>query len=262
MNVIFNQTHWHGYCLQSLAESKGLPLDSIAGAEIYSAVYEKLKADKYQTISLSFCESKKRLAQWLESFFHSQHISSQSKILSIGCGMGLVESPLRKVGFEIDLQECQEQSFDYMMKRYPVEFKKSKLIISQDLESINNQTYDCVMAITSTYPLEERQLSSFLASVSRVLKKGGIFIWYDTSYNFSHLFHQIYWFLRNTKHAGIPWGYKRCLKHWNRKVKQTDLAYETYFYFDKENHLLESKRLLGLPLNNKTAWQMGIYRKH
>lgn len=260
MKIPFYQERWFGINLKELSKQEVLSIESVASEKLYHHVYKKLIEDDRNLITDDWIKNKHNLSEWLYNFIHEKNLQ-QSSILSVGCGLGIVEQPLVKKGIKIDLQECQDVSIQYFQKNYPSEFEKIKFINSLDLKEIEDDSYDAVMAITSTYCLSDQVLSEFLHTVHRILRKNGIFIWYETVLNVNNVVQSLKNKLRGRKQEGILWGWKRSKKNLVSKALKHNFVHQESYYFDRNNKIINPRTILGFPQGLDTAWQMMVFQK-
>lgn len=265
MNVPFYQTEWLGINLPDLAQKLGHDLSQVAGASFYNTIYQTLFNDKAFFLDQAWLDKKHNLSNWIHSFIKSNALENAA-ILSVGCGFGIVELPLIQEGMNIHLQECQPYSIQYMQKKYPEVFKKTKFILSEDLSNIPSDSYDVVFSITSTYCLDQYTLLSFLKAVRRILKKGGLFIWYETVLSLDDIIHYIKTNIRQSivgaKHhsKNILWGWKRSLGSQKCFCQKNGLTFVESYYFDQSNIVVTPQKFMGLPYEGSLAWQVGVYQ--
>ncbi|MBX9976740.1 MAG: methyltransferase domain-containing protein [Alphaproteobacteria bacterium] len=247
--------------LEKLAMTVGHDRADVAGSNLYHQVYDELEKKKYAPITDAWIKNKHSLSAWLEKYFEKNNLG-KGKTLSIGCGLGIVEQPLIDKGFHIDVQECQDKSIHYLSKKYPQTYKKTRFILSQDLKEIDDSIYDSILAITSTYCLTDLEVNAFLTSVSRILKQGGVFIWYETPLTWFDLFHYLKQSLLMRKSEGVLWGWKRSKNHFIRSAKKCNFSVKEFFYFDKKNNGINPSTLFDLPYDDRTSWQMMVFKKN
>lgn len=259
MKIPFYQNEWFNINLLEIAKDVSHPLQKVAGENVYHIIYDKLLNKKAGILSSQWVKGKYNLSDWLFKYFNKNNLN-QSSILSIGCGLGIVEQPLIQKGIKIDLQECQNISIQYFKNNYPDDFQKTKFIISQDLKEVSNNSYEVVMAITSTYCLTDDILADFFNSVQRILKKNGIFIWYETALSMN----DIYSYFKNLRFPqnGLLWGWKRSKKMFIKKAKKNKLVLSESYYFDSFNHLITPKTIFGIPIGKEISWQMLVFKKN
>ncbi len=260
MEVGFYQTKWHGIDICDIAEQNNHNFDNLANSEIYKSLYEKMALRKDFSITADFVEEKEKLSSWLfDKLKDNQY--QKSNILSLGCGLGLIELELFKKGIRVDLQESQEISIEYIKRFHIDKFKDFNFICSQDLSNIDDGKYDVVLAITCSYCLDRATMKHFLEGVNRVLKDKGIFIWYDTSLSFSNMIRNIYYNFRKTKHAGVFWGWKRSIPFWIKMARDQGFSVESVSFFDEKNNVVFPRKLFNIPFRNIGKWQAIILKK-
>jgi SAM-dependent methyltransferase len=261
MKIKFYQGHWFGIDLKKLSRQEGLLIDVVASEKLYHHVYKKLLKDDENPITAEWLKNKHNLSGWLCNFIHEKKLQ-QGSILSVGCGLGIVEQPLVEKGIKIDLQECQDISIQYFQKNYPDEFQKIKFIHSLDMKEIEDSSYDAIMAITSTYCLSDQVLLEFLHAVHRILRKKGIFIWYETVLNVNDIIQFLKNKLRGKKQEGVLWGWKRSKGSLISRALKNNFSYQENYCFDKNNKIIKPSTFFGLPINVDAAWQMMVFKKN
>ena len=218
MEIPFYQAKWHGIDICDIAVKINHNFDELANSNIYKSLYEKMALRNDFSISDTFVEEKKKLSSWVFNKL-KENGCQRSNILSLGCGLGLIELELLKKGVRVDLQESQKISIKYIKRFHRDIFNNFNFIYSQDLNNIGTKKYDLVLAITCSYCLNKKTIQLFLEEVRRILKDDGFLIWYDAAFSFSTLIKNIYWNLRNTKHAGVFWGWIRSIPLWIKMAK-------------------------------------------
>ncbi len=256
-DIPFYQTNWHGINLLDIAKKVCLNKNELPGASFYEKFYKLLEENKV-LLSSDWVDKKKQLAIEIKNIL-TKYYNKDNIILSVGSGFGIVELELIKAGFNIDLQECQEYSLQHITDR-----QNLKIIISNDLSEIPSDHYDIVMAITSTYCLNLQTLGQFLSAISRVIKKDGILIWYETSLTYYDIFGSVkmlvYNKLKGVDAIGVLWGWKRSMSAQKKTAIKNKLHPLEQLYFDKNNSIIKPNLVFNMPLDQKVAWQLGIYK--
>lgn len=260
MEIPFYQAKWHGIDICDIAVKINHNFDDLANSNIYKSLYEQMALREDFSISDGFVEEKKRLSSWVFDKLKEKGCQ-KSNILSLGCGLGLVELELFKKGIRVDLQESQEISIEYIKRFHRDMFKDFNFICSQDLNNIGPRKYDVVLAITCSYCLDIDTIKLFLEDVRRVLKDDGFFIWYDAAFSFSTMIKNIYWNFRNTHHAGIFWGWLRSIPLWIKMAKQQGFSVEGISFFDEKNNIVMPFKLFNIPFGNIAKWQAIVLKK-
>ncbi len=261
MKIPFYQETWFGIDLNALSKQENLSIESVASEKLYHHIYKELITNDVNLVADEWIKNKHCLSEWLSNFMHEKNLQ-QKLILSVGCGLGVVEQPLVKKGIRVDLQECQLLSIQYLQKNHPEEFQKINFIHSLDLKEIGGYSYDAVMAITSTYCLNDQALSEFLHTVHRILKKKGIFIWYETVLSATNIIHFLKNKLRGNKAEGVLWGWKRSQRTLMNQALKHNFVLEESYWFDKNNKAISPRTILGISLGLDAAWQMMVFQKN
>ncbi len=261
MKIKFYQSHWFNIDLQEIANCCGHSSNKVADQKFYEIVYEHLLYNNFNSISQNWINKKNTLSNYLVEFFENNQLKD-SKILSVGCGFGIVEQPLIQANFKIDLQECQEISIKYMQSNFLEDFKKVHFINSLDLKEINDHNYNVAMAITSTYCLTDQILKKFLESIYRIINKNGFFIWYETALSLNDVLNFLKMKIRNVKPHGVLWGWKRSINTLIKEASKVGLNLVSSCYFDENNKIIYPKKIMSLPVGKNIAWQMMVFKKN
>ena len=203
MKIPFYQTTWNDISLVELARELRHPLAVLPDARFYALYYKKLLnlGEKWKT-------GKKYQTQWLKAQIE-KYDDIQAKVLSIGAGTGIIEIPLIEAGYDIHLQECQEES----LKIFGAQDLTT--CYNKDLKKIENTSFNIIIAIAMTYALSDEELKSFFNSCSALLKKNGKLIVLDTSLSWQ----EIYAYFRNRsfyRKNQLLWGAKRSINFFKK----------------------------------------------
>ncbi|MBW8308957.1 MAG: hypothetical protein K0M45_04885 [Candidatus Paracaedibacteraceae bacterium] len=258
MKLKFYQKEWFGENLEGLAKHYGHKLTDLAGDQIYRAVYQKLLSNQFTNISENWILKKEALSHYLSNILKSFKIE-HPHILSVGCGVGIVEHFLIRQGFNIDLQECQDLSIQYLHTKFPEEYKSINFIESLDLKQIDNSCYNVVMAITSTYCLPNTILASFLDSINRITSSNGYFIWYETVLTKQEIINALKNLVRGRTTEGLFWGWKRSTSSMIKLAKQHGFNLVKKSFLDSNNVPLDTN---GNWPPKQAAWQMMVFKKN
>lgn len=262
MEIPFYQTEWLGLKLKIITSDLNHNRLHPAGSEFYNAIYKKLLGASKIELPNQWLLKKRTLSEYISNIIIGLGLENP-EIISIGCGFGIVEQPLIKAGMKLHLQECQPYSINYLHKYFSKEFEKTLFILSQDLKEIGDNSYDVVMCLTSTYCLDKNTLEDFLASVERILKPNGVFIWYETVLTIDDLIYSLKTLLIKQKNENeVLWGWKRSPLSHKAFAKKHGLHLQYVKFLDNFNHVITPKMALGIPSSNNTAWQIGVYKKH
>lgn len=259
MKIPFYQKEWLGVDLVELAGSLNYDKDQVADWKIYRAVYERFFEGKENRLELGWITRKHRLSAWLDQYLKKYHLSDE-EILSVGSGFGIIEQPLIKLGYKLDLQECQSLSLRYLKMKHPEEFDENRVYI-RDLSELEFRKYGVVLAMTSTYCLSSEALRSFFSDISKLMNKAGLFIFYETTLRYidfrNYLIHQAI----SPKGQGILWGWKRHTQDFIKLSKNFGLKLKEMFFFDNQNELLNRSIKLPYFLRNNIVWQLLVFQR-
>lgn len=261
MKIPFYQTKWFNISLQGLAKKIGHKYEKVADSKIYHHLYKQLMTNYSSLITEDWIQKKHNLSNWLYKFLLKNKLD-KGAILSVGCGLGVVEQPLIDKDLKIDLQECQDISIQYLAHMNIDTYKKANFLLSQDLGEIKGSSYDSVLSITSTYCLNNHEIKSFLSDINRIIKPKGIFIWYETSLSLNDFFQYIKNRLLFRKSEGILWGWKRSINSFVNFAKENNLYVKNIYFFDKDNNEVKINNIFGLVKNPNIAWQMVVFQKY
>lgn len=260
IEIPFYQVKWHDIDISGLAVKNNHDFDDLAGSDIYRSLYERMSLKEDFSISDVFIKEKKNLSSWIFKVLQENGHPS-ARVLSLGCGIGLVEQELLQKGLNLDLQESQDISIKYLKRFHKEAFEKLNFICSDDISDIESNKYDVVLAITCSYCLDRRTLGCFVSDIKRVLKNGGIFIWYDAAYTFKFFIRSLYWKIKKTKHAGVHWGWLRPIPLWGKLVKEHGFSFERTIFFDKKNNVINPVNILNIPFGSTVKWQAVVLKK-
>lgn len=114
----FYQTEWQGI---QFADLTTLSETELAGAEFYNAFYRELfrRYTSYDDMDLSWRRSKKELADWIAA-----QLESGVRVLSVGCGLGYMESCLHRehgADFELHVSDYASDALNWLRHELPEE---------------------------------------------------------------------------------------------------------------------------------------------
>lgn len=211
------QTEWQDISLEKICVMTHKKKSEIVSADFFAAFYRKLGANGWK-FQANYYRDKVKYANWLEKEVRIlTERKANPKCLSIGCGVGLIEACMMDKGYDIDLQECQEESFAYL-KRRGSEAKTGKYWVSQDLSELPDAAYDVVWTNLVLYCMKEEEIQTIVKNVSRILKEGGAFIIVDVAPQLKDFLKER--FTGKSYHRGIFWGYVRSVLEYERLVKK------------------------------------------
>lgn len=253
-NVPFYQESWHGISLEDLQAKYGRNVSETSNDVLYGMFYEIFRQNGYN-YSPEFYANKMRAKERIREFlFTNEAQTHKNKILSVGSGLGLIEESLIAEGFDIDLQECNNESFDFIRQKGII--SHNRLIVSSDLKKISSDIYDIIYIHNVGYSLKPKDLFSLIKDCKRILKEDGtLYITGDGSY---------YWTLLKTlffPHRGILWGWRR---PWWTTVLYGKLAgfqSVTHTFLDSDFEPVVPETFLSVPINAPHMSDEFLFRK-
>ena len=203
------QRQWHGINFNSFAE---ISENHMAGSKFYEKFYETFfkKFKSYDDLDKLWVKEKLDCIQILEK---SKKFNKTAKILSIGCGIGIIEKELIKKGFSnIEVTEVAAQPLVWLKEYLPA----NKMHIGFFPECISKKkTYDFIYLSGIEYVFNDEDLVNFLVSVNKYLNISGECILLSSSHIKSGILYNIRRALSRFKNSIIYfkkrqfWGYAR-----------------------------------------------------
>jgi len=164
----FYQTSWHGIPFESFAR---LSTSHLADSPFYTSFYENFhrKYRGFDDLDQSWVSLKRQAAGLI---INNPKIKKNDRILSIGCGLGLIEMVLLQEGFlKLEITEVSEAPLRWIVPLIPAE----NVHIGFFPDCIpHNDKYDFVLLAGVEYFLDNVEFSSLLRSVHERLLPGGM----------------------------------------------------------------------------------------
>jgi len=250
-SIPFYQTVWNGIDLMQICKETGERNDCLPSAKFYEHYYNYALNNK-GNFSNTWSQQKQYQTAWLKDQL-LKYGTLFSKNLSVGAGTGIIELPLIKEGFIIDLHDFQRASFDHYGATDVTN------CFSCDLSDLEERSYDIIFSIATSYAMDKKTLGNYLGKIRKLLKPKGIYVWLDTSLSWQ----EIYSYYRNRKYYAencVLWGYKRSLSTWGKYGKEF-MCLDTKFY---NNHMepIDVNELFGIPFSPTPTWQLMVLKKN
>jgi 2-polyprenyl-3-methyl-5-hydroxy-6-metoxy-1,4-benzoquinol methylase len=167
MKKIF-QNEWHKISFKTFAK---LSADRLPSVSFYSEFYKKF-FEKYKNLDeldIEWLKLKQKTADFISNH---EKASIKTKILSIGCGVGVIEKSLIDAGYEnLEITEVSEHPL-FWISHY---LKKDKMHVGVFPECVDeNKKYELIYMSDVEYFFNEKQLVEFLKCVKDRLLPNGI----------------------------------------------------------------------------------------
>ncbi|MDP3791579.1 MAG: class I SAM-dependent methyltransferase [Candidatus Omnitrophota bacterium] len=212
MRKIF-QNEWHGIRFKDFIAVSPV---RIAAADFYKEYYKKLlgRYRDWDELDPEWVELKIQTAEFLRDGFSGL---GDIRILSVGCGIGMIEKALLGIGpFNLSIAEGSGESLAWIRKHMPEE----KIFVGTFPGCIPPDIgFDVIYLAGVEYCLDQEQLTALLKNVRFRLLKGGRCILISWSFEPSAFFDILLNELKNIsrrfletlglKERGQLWGYSR-----------------------------------------------------
>ena len=156
---------WHGIPLNSI---KGFVKNKIPGEEFYSNFYEKF-FEAHQTwddLDPDWVDHKINSAKFIGS-----RLKGAKRVLSIGCGVGIIEKYLLEEGVKgLEIQEVSEEPLRWIRTLFATEAVHIGGV--PDCLSLSGK-YDYIFLSVVDYCFEEEAYVGFLSEIRDLLSSNG-----------------------------------------------------------------------------------------
>ena len=165
------QKVWQDIKLTDIADALGLKTNQVAAVHFYEEYYKKLRDSNYN-FQCDWLESKRKMGEWLKVCIdiEEKNANKKLKILSVGAGLGVVEEILIIDTYDIEIQECQENSFDYLHRQGII---PNREWVTYNLRELPVDSYDIIFVNLVVYAFETESYFQFLKDINYLLKKEG-----------------------------------------------------------------------------------------
>lgn len=170
------QEEWHGIPFKSFVKTSATKL---ADASFYGSLYEVFfkKYKRPEELDPKWLEFKMQAVKLLEE---RKGFEKKASILSIGCGLGVMEKSLIDEGYSnLEITEVSEAPLKWLAPH--VSPDKVHIGFFPDCIAAN-KLYDFIYLSTVEYCFDQDQLISFLKTVAKRLKPGGVCLLISVSF--------------------------------------------------------------------------------
>lgn len=204
MKKMIWQVEWQNIEFSTLGVN--LRFFSRASAEFYSAFYAKLfdKYSGYESLPSSWRDKKFETAKRVSEF-----LTEETKVLSVGCGLGYVEKSL------IELEpKCNIDAYDFSTTSVKWLREIEGVRVMSELEK--DIKYDFAYCTQLIYALSDKEIANLAVFLKTVLAEGAMFLTVDTSADQ----------FENGDTTAVKFCFKQLLKN---------LILPAYYFFFKRN---------------------------
>lgn len=223
-------SEWFGIKFEDIVH---LSRENIAGEEFYESFYKEFfdRYESFDQIDADWRESKKIIGDFLAS-----HIES-GKVLSVGAGLGFIESYIhKKFGERI---EIHVSDFSNVSNRWLRQILPKERIHGQDVGGDFDLIYVCIV----DYALTDYEFVRMLTELSQALNAGGQLIilteilnegfWTSSLYRIKNFVKHFLEVLRVKKRSQF-WGYLRTESDFRFMFQDADMYIHDLGFLDKK----------------------------
>ena len=207
----FFQTQWHDIAFSSFhsINSKSLPSSEFYN-EFYSYLFKRYAS--YDKLDWHWRRNKDEIADWLAAY-----LKDGDRILSIGCGLGYVESRLCQCDrIELHVQDYATNALNWLRQVLPA----NKIHDAKEMFGDSNiGKFNLIYLLAVDYAISTNELISFLRKSRELLVDGGQLIMISESFLEGYTGRQfvyktkdfLFWFLCTIgiRKSGQFWGWMR-----------------------------------------------------
>lgn len=153
----FYQDEWFGIKFSSFTT----PSQRLPSSDFYEDFYDIFykKYSSFEDLPDNYIQSKREISNFIENNF-----PEGKKILSIGCGNGIVENFLYSKGFDVSVIEPSKNALKFLEAKIP----KSQINIGYFPKDFNNKNvFDIILINAIDYVFNNRDFHEFLVSINQ-----------------------------------------------------------------------------------------------
>lgn len=257
------QTTWQGIDLTEIARSLNLMPDQVAAEHFYEEFYSRLRKNNFK-FNKDWSEPKINIGKWLREYIDNIEVemNRKVKVLSVGAGIGIVEEELIVNDYNIEIQECQIESFEYLHNKG---IKAKKEWIMYDLKGITSEDYDIIFVNGVMYAFIDKIYKELLNDIFRLLNREGRLIIIDPSATIksklaSAIRNIVYYTNKNKKR--VFWGLIRTINYHVYLAKSQCFMLKSVISFNIDGKVVHNaKSFCGYVCSSAPEWVAYIYKK-
>lgn len=163
---------WHGLSITDVARENNIPLHKVAKRDLYTALYERWRNIYFEPEG-DWLASKRKMSDVFYAKIKELSIANP-RAISLGAGLGIIEKDLIERGIDVELQECQDISFNYIRRTI-----NPKTWVTTNLGDLPRDSYDLVLAISLVYVFNDQEYADFFKECKGLLRDSGYLIVWD-----------------------------------------------------------------------------------
>lgn len=198
------EQEWNGISLMEVAREMNLPPGQVASYHFYELYYKKLAQQQF-IFDEHWTKQKQRMTALFKDKIDTMPAGKESKVISLGAGLGIIEFPLIKAGYNIHLQEAQQESLANIQEQV-----STTVWVTPDLSTIPDNSYDLILVSIVSYVFDLENYQEFLKNCGRILAPGGLLVIWDLECPIPFLYSIRARIKRSFRHDhSIKWGWIR-----------------------------------------------------
>jgi SAM-dependent methyltransferase len=217
------QTEWHNIKFNDITK---ISENSLPDERFYNSFYKEFfnRYDDFSDLDPDWI----RLKEGVSVHFAKKYFKNkQDSILSVGCGIGIIERKLLEIGFsQIYVTENTDAPLKWIKNLIP----KTRIFVSSFLEKVPHRNYNNILLSSVDYFLTDIQLDRLLKSALKFLGSSGQLLLVSWSFdNDSKLEHPV-------DKNGQFWGWIRSIDEYRYAIKNSGFRYVKHEIIDTKTN--------------------------
>lgn len=242
---------WNGIDLLDIARDSSLLTDGLPNERFYAEFYRRL-AERGYSFSSGWLAAKHRLSErfqnWLREIGHELGKEpTRLRVLSVSAGLGVVEAPLQRAGFDITLHEVAAEALDGARRLAREQGLPEPKTLVGPVEQLPPGAFDVIHVGTCEYCISrDEDYGRFLRALKAAASPGGAVIAWDPNPVWKDYLREALTRLNLLGKPGIWWGVLRRPSFRARRFGEAGLAVRAVELYDHE-----WVRPIGSPLRER-----------